>query len=520
VKTHTLPLPTKLYTADQVRVLDRCAVEEHHLNTSLLMMRAGKAAFTQLLALWPQVVSIHVFCGSGNNGGDGYVLAALASQQQLSVIVWQLAPVEKLTGAALAAYHYAQQEQVLIQPFSLAAWQQQQLLTPATLTQSVVIIDALLGTGLTGPVRPLYADAIESINACDWPVLALDIPSGVNADTGDVTGVAIKANATVSFIGLKLGLFMSRGRVFSGQRYFNDLAVPISIYSAASAIATRLQLDDVLGVLAPRPADAHKKDCGHLLVIGGDHGYGGAPLMAAEMALRCGAGMVSIATHAEHIGAILARRPELMALAVESGQILKPLLQRSNALVVGPGMGSSAWSKQLLSHAIGVGLPMVIDADALNLLASGDLHLNTDNPQWILTPHPGEAARLLATTSDRIQADRVQAARDIQARYGGVVILKGPGTLVLDLDGNISVCDHGNPGMASAGMGDVLCGLLGALIVQGVGLNNAAQLGVCLHAAAADNLVQNNGERGLLATDLIAAVRTIINGPRISDSRR
>ena len=515
MKTHIRPLPTKLYTADQVRVLDRCAIDDHQLRTSLLMKRAGKAAFSQLLALWPQVASIHVFCGSGNNGGDGYVLAALAAQRRLSVIVWQLAPVEKLTGAALAAYHYARQEQALIRPFSLVAWRRQRLLTDLASTQGI-IVDALLGTGAMGPVRPSYADVIEAINICDWPVLALDIPSGVNADTGNVTGVAVKADATISFVGLKLGLFTGRGRVCSGQRCFSDLAVPMSIYSAASAVATRLQLDDVLGALAPRPVDAHKKDCGHLLVIGGDHGYGGAPLMASEMALRSGAGMVSIATRGEHIGAILARRPELMAIAVKSGEVLRQLLQRKkpNVLVVGPGIGCSAWSKQLLYHAIEIDLPMVIDADALNLLASGDLQLNTDNPRWILTPHPGEAARLLATSSDQIQADRVQAARDIQARYGGVVVLKGPGTLVLDMNGDISICDDGNPGMATAGMGDVLSGLLGALIAQGVDLNNAAQLGVCLHAAAADNLVRNNGERGLLATDLITAVRTIINDSR------
>ena len=234
--------------------------------------------------------------------------------------------------------------------------------------------------------------------------------------------------------------------------------------------------------------------------------------MASEMALRCGAGMVSVATRAEYVGAILARRPELMAVAVASGEELAGLLQKSNALVIGPGMGDSTWSMGLVSDLTEHGLPMVIDADALNLLARGQLQLPSHDPHWILTPHPGEAARLLGVSSQQIQSDRIQAARDIQARYGGVVVLKGPGTLVLDLNGVVSICDHGNPGMATAGMGDILSGLLGALIAQGVDLNNAALLGVCLHAAAADTLVKNYGERGLLATDLVDTVRSIING--------
>ena len=505
-------LPTALYTADQVRSLDRCAIEDHQLPDSLLMKRAGKAAFAQMLSLWPQVNSVHVFCGSGNNGGDGYVLAALASQRRMAVTVWQLAPVEKLTGAALEAYHYACQEQVTMQPFSLFDWEHSMSSSDSTMMESTVVVDALLGTGVDGVVRPHYVEAIEVINRCDWPVLALDIPSGVNPDTGAIIGTAVKANATIFFIGLKLGLFTAKGRVYSGQKYFSDLGVPEAIYSAVSATANRLQLHSVIDVINPRPIDAHKRDCGHVVVVGGDHGYGGAPLMAAEMALRCGAGMVSVATRGEYISAILARRPELMAAAVASGEELGGLLQKSSALVIGPGLGCSTWSMALMSHSVAYGLPMVIDADALNLLASDQLQLPPHDPHWILTPHPGEAARLLGVNSQQIQADRVQAARDIQARYGGVVVLKGPGTVVLDLHGVVSVCDHGNPGMATAGMGDILSGLLAALIAQGVDLNNAARLGVCLHAAAADRLAKKHGNRGLLATDLVDMVRNLING--------
>ena len=510
MKKSNSSLPTALYTAEQIRSLDCCAIEDHQLSASLLMKRAGKAAFDQMLSLWPQLNTVHVFCGSGNNGGDGYVLAALAAQRNLTVTVWQLATAEKLVGAALDAYRYACQEKVMMQPFSPLAWQQQ--LPINSIDTENIIVDALLGTGVIGSVRPEYAEAVAAINRCHCPVLALDMPSGIEPDTGHVNDMTIEADATISFIGLKLGAFTAKGRVCSGQRYFSDLGVPSSIYSSTQAVATRLILDDVMDILPSRPIDAHKADCGHLLIIGGDHGFGGAPLMSAEMALRCGVGMATVATRSEHISAILSRRPELMAVAVASIEKFQSLLKKPNTLVVGPGMGCSCWSIDLLSHVIDTELPMVIDADALNLLASSDLHLNVDKPRWILTPHPGEAARLLGISSSQVQADRIHAVREIQARYGGVVVLKGPGTVVLDLNGNISICDHGNPGMATAGMGDVLSGLLGALIAQGLDVNDAVRLGVCLHAAAADTLTQKHGMRGLLATDLIAMVRAMING--------
>ena len=278
----------------------------------------------------------------------------------------------------------------------------------------------------------------------------------------------------------------------------------------------------LLDALPERSIDAHKGSYGQVLVVGGDcgagYGYGGAALMAASMALRTGAGLVSLATRTAFVAAALARQPEMMVAAIESGQAILPMLQRASIVVVGPGLGQSAWSEQLLYHTLAANKPMILDADALNLLAQEQFAGATGVPpaerQWILTPHPGEAARLLDTTIEAIQADRWLAARTLQQRFGGVVVLKGPGTVIVDNQGQQWLCNHGNPSMASGGMGDVLSGLLGSLLAQGMAINDAACLGVALHSIAADHIVARQGVRGLLASDLIDEVRALLNNPK------
>ncbi len=512
-------LSKSLYTAVDVRELDRYAIEECGIPGTLLMKRAGKAAFDTLLEQWPEPDAIHVFCGGGNNGGDGYIVAALAAQRRLPVTVWQLA--ETLTGAAQAAYEYAVQEGVDIRPFTTDAWQSALEGGDA----SGVIVDALLGTGTTGPLREPYSTAVSIINQTAWPVLSIDIPSGVNANTGTVDAVAVKATATISFIGQKLGNLIGDGRVCSGQRrVFNDLNVPVETYrdSKIEPKAQVLELSALLDKLPERSIDAHKGDFGHVLVIGGDCGYGGAPLMAAQMAARSGAGLIGVATQPINTAAIIARQPEIMAIGTASGQELLPYLEKPTVLVIGPGLGQSAWSEQLLYYCMYVYLneskhsnkPMVLDADALNLLSQGRIQWprSADKPQsWILTPHPGEAARLLDISIAEVQNDRIAAVKALQQKYGGAVILKGAGSLVLTSDQRLFVCDAGNPGMASGGMGDVLSGLLGSLLGQGLSIDDAACLGVILHATAADLAIAESGMRGLLATDLIAYVRLLLD---------
>jgi NAD(P)H-hydrate epimerase len=272
-------------------------------------------------------------------------------------------------------------------------------------------------------------------------------------------------------------------------------------------------------LLAPRARDSHKGDYGHVLVIGGDHGFGGAALMAAEAALRSGAGLTSLCTRPEHIGALLQRRPELMVRGIENSSDLAELGGRATVLVVGPGLGQSAWSRDCLQLALRLGaerqLPIVLDADGLNWL-SKDASLASKGiyGKWILTPHAGEAARLLGISRTEVEQGRPAAVSALQEKYGGVAILKGPGTLLCYLQGKrrqLASCSHGNPGMASGGMGDVLSGVLGALLAQHFSLADSARLGVCIHSKAADLAAAADGERGLLATDLLPHIRQLLN---------
>jgi NAD(P)H-hydrate epimerase len=367
-----------------------------------------------------------------------------------------------------------------------------------------VVLDALLGTGLTGEVREPYARVIGAINASALPVAAVDIPSGLCADTGRVLGVAVRADLTVTFIGLKLGLFTGDAADVVGEWVFNDLQAAPGAFDGIGVSALRLTADNL-----PRPASraptAHKGQFGHVLLMGGDRGFGGAILLSAQSALRSGAGMVSLATRSEHVPAALARLPEAMVLGISSANQLMGLLQKVSVLVVGPGLGQSSWGRSLLSAAADAALPQVWDADALNLLADEHVSLPRD---CVMTPHPGEAARLLGISTAQVQADRPGAAHALSKKYTAVVILKGAGSLIASPDGRLALCHQGHPAMATAGLGDVLAGLVGALLAQGMNAFDAACLAVWLHANAGAQ--QGKSGRGLAASDLIPAIRQLL----------
>ena len=503
--TNSLPktAATALYLAEQVQKLDRCAIDEHGIPGIRLMKQAGRAAFKLLLKQWPQVEHITVMCGAGNNAGDGYIVAALAAQRRIPVDVFHVAEPDQLTGDALLAFEFARHEGVIVQGYM----QGQRLGDMA----NTVLVDALLGTGAKGDVRPNYAMAIKAVNDSQLPVLAIDLPSGLSADTGAVLGSAIRADVTITFIGMKQGLVTGKGPALAGRLEFDGLNVPPQVYENQTPVSQRLQLDSLLKQLPHRDADAHKGHFGHAMVIGGELGFAGAAAMAGEACARMGAGLTSVATRSEHVAAIISRCPELMVAGVSSGQSLEPLLAKPSVLIVGPGLGQTPWSEQMLQQAAKTQLPMVVDADALNLLAGERLLHNVKRDNWILTPHPGEAARLLNCSIAEVQHDRVAAARAIQNQYGGTIILKGSGTVICSSEQQIFISTAGNPGMATGGTGDVLSGLLGGLWAQGFAQDWVAQLAVCLHGAAADLAVEENGMRGLLATDLIPYARQLLN---------
>ena len=492
-------LPAAIFTAQQVRDLDRRAIEELGIPGYELMTRAGHATLNALRALWPATRSLCVLCGPGNNGGDGYVIARVARAQGLRTVVVALADPGALSGDARHAYDAF-----------IAAGGHSEPWSPHVLDADV-LVDAIFGTGLTREVAGPQAEVMRVVNASRRPIVAVDVPSGLHADTGAVLGIAVRADATVTFIGRKLGCYVGQGRELTGRVVFDDLGVPRETYHGMAATASLLDESSVAAVLPRRPRTAHKGLHGHVLVIGGGPGMPGAARLAGEAALRAGAGLVTVATHPANLGA-LAGRPELMCVGVATADELAPALERATVLALGPGLGQSAWSSELHDVALAAGKPMVVDADALNLLSNRSVRRD----DWILTPHPGEAARLLGISIAAVQGDRLAAAAALQQRYGGTAVLKGAGTIVQAAGRLPAICDRGNPGMAVAGMGDVLTGVIAGIAAQianaGGDLARAAEAGVLVHAQAGD-LAARTGERGMLASDVLEQVRVCVNLP-------
>ena len=492
-------LPKALYRAAQVRALDRTAIEDFNMPGIHLMENAGAATFHAMRFRWPRARRIAVFCGGGNNGGDGFVIARLAHEHGLASRVYLLAEPARLKGDARLAFDKLQQAGVSVQPFDVSMAQ-----------DADVIVDALLGTGLDGEVRNQWRAAIDWINRAKTEtqcrVVAVDIPSGLHADTGSVLGVAIRADLTVTFIGVKQGLLTADGPDYCGELLFDNLGVDQAVYQRVEYATTRIDQEEVARLLQPRAKGAHKGNNGHVLVIGGNKGMIGAASMAGQAALRAGAGMVTVATRQSHVAAIVAACPEIMCHGVESVAELKPRIAAATCVAVGPGLGQDEWAKAMLGAVLESAKPLVVDADALNLLSREPV--KRDN--WVLTPHPGEAGRLLGMSTADIQRDRFAAVSTLQSRYGGTVVLKGSGSLVCGSGGAISLCHAGNPGMASAGMGDVLTGVLAACIAQTGELDHSARAAVVIHARAGD-LAAIDGQRGLMATDLLIPIRQICN---------
>jgi NAD(P)H-hydrate epimerase len=480
-----------LYTTAQVRAFDRAAIDGGIAGVEL-MERAARAALEVLRRRWPQAQTVCVACGPGNNGGDGFLLAALACMAGLRVNV--IATSEDSTGDAALARERCMREGGQV---TLAA-------STSTLPDADVYVDALFGSGLNRAPSGDAAKLIAALNAQSRPVLALDVPSGMNADTGVAFDPCVRATATVCFVGWKRGMFTAQGADRCGERSLATLDIPAKVHAHAQPDAVLL----APRALPPRARDNHKGRQGHVLAIGGDLGAGGAIRMCGEAAARVGAGLVSIATREANVGAILSARPELMPHGVHVPRNLEPSLARASVLAVGPGMGQDEWGRGLWSAALDAGKQLVLDADGLNLLAAAPRALPS---ACVLTPHPGEAARLLGVTTSEIQSDRFAAVRALAEKYRAVVVLKGAGSLIAGPDGRLAVCPWGNPGMASGGMGDVLTGVIAGLLAQGLDAWDAACLGVGLHARAGD-LAARAGERGLLASDLFPYLRALVNG--------
>lgn len=490
-----LSLPTNIYSVASVREIDRIAIEDHATPGYDLMTRAAEASLNIARLQFPATKRCQVICGAGNNAGDGYVVARLASQQGLVVSVLTLVDPETLNGDAATAWGDFVAEGGIVMPWN-------GVLDP----EADLLVDAILGSGLQRDVGGVFGDAVAAINAHPASVHSLDIPTGIHGDSGAVQGIAVKADLTTTFVGLKPGLFLGTGPAFSGVITFSDLGIDPAWTTAVMPQFRRIDDADIAAALPRRERDANKGDFGHVLVIGGGPGMPGAARLCGEAALRSGAGRVSIATHPDHAAHLNASRPELMVQAVAGAGELAPMLAKADVVAFGPGLGQSDWARALFAAVCADRLPAVWDADALNLLAAEQPTIQNS----VLTPHPGEAATLLGETAAAVQADRLASLAALHKRYGVVIVLKGAGTLISSEDGIPAISTSGNPGMAAAGMGDVLTGVIAALVAQGLPLRQAAVIGTEIHARAGDRAAAD-GERGIIASDVVAALQQEVN---------
>ena len=481
-----------MYTAQGCRDLDRIAIEGGQPGIEL-MRRAGRTLFDVLIDGWPSLSRLSICCGRGNNAGDGYVVAELALAHGIAVDLIQIGDPADLTGDAATARDDALAAGVVVARTDDGVSE----------LHGEVIVDALLGTGIQGAPRQAYAALIERMNSASAPTVAVDIPSGVAADTGAAEGVAIKAHTTVTFIGRKIGLHTGVGAALAGEVVYAGLGVGKDVHAQVAGIdwLTFDALSKISGSLRRDP-QAYKHALGHVAIVGGDESMGGAVAMAAEAVLRCGAGMVTAITHGSHRNAILARQPEVMVLDAEDETLRDEVLNKVNAFVIGPGLGRRPWGRKLFESALAAAVdkPTLLDADGLYWLAESAVHPPAGT---VITPHAAEAARLLGCTVAEVGVDRISSAVALAGKVNGVAVLKGAGTVIADASSVTGICAHGNPGMASAGMGDVLSGVIGALLAQGLDALQAASLGACLHSLAGDRAAALQGEVSLVATDLI-----------------
>ena len=501
-------MPKELYTREEVRELDRVAIENYKIPGISLMERAGEAAFTVIQDKWPSIRKLIIFCGVGNNGGDGYIVARLAIESGFEVIVYQLLVIDKLKGDALLAYKQASSTGI-----SPIEWNEISSLefnnnfsgddSNGSAIHSTVVVDAICGTGLNAKLTGLWLDVVQAINNTKIPVLSIDIPTGLDANTGTPLGDAVCSTVTVTFIGQKQGMYTGKARDYCKEIIFASLDVPVDIYNNIKPKAVKLYLEDLQNSLPKRKASYHKGDLGTVIVIGGAPGMSGAVRMAAEAALRIGAGLVYVITHPSHANYISTARPELICYGVDNNnivEVLNEILTKDPIILLGPGLGQLTWSKNIFQTILDLNYKstMVVDADGLNMLAQNPIKLEN----CILTPHPGEAARLLNIKVNDVEKDRFKTITKLKEKLKNTVVLKGAGSLVTYKD-KIGICCLGNASMATAGMGDILAGMIAGLLAQKLNCEDAAACGLYLHSKIGE-LVSKQGKYGIIATDLLA----------------
>lgn len=490
------------YKVNQLQQFEADAAQAIGLNLFQLMECAGQAVFNNIRQFYPAAHRVLIVAGKGNNGGDGYIVARLAHKAGLNVMVVVVTERHHIKGDALTALELLENCDV---PIYFSATTTANIAVIESF-QGELILDCLFGIGFNGALSSEFIDLVEAINKQNCVRVAVDVPSGLNADLGIVAETAVHADLTVTLIAYKRGLLSGQAANYVGKLVLATLSINASFAGLTSSHC--LYQDKAnLPQLTSRQPTSHKGSIGMMLAVGGDRTFTGAICLASEMALRAGAALVSVCCHEQSRAILLQRQPELMIVA-NCAQTLasSTLLDKVKSVIIGPGLGRNAWSESLFEAAINIESEKVIDADGLYFLAQN----KRKSSHWILTPHPGEAATLLSCSIDEIELDRFAAVKAIARQYGGICVLKGAGTLISDGE-TTWINSTGNAGMASGGMGDVLTGLIGALILQTPGLFQAARLGVYIHGLAADIIAKKHGQIGILASDLYPEVQHLIN---------
>jgi ADP-dependent NAD(P)H-hydrate dehydratase / NAD(P)H-hydrate epimerase len=505
----------RLVAAEEMRALDRATIA---LGTPghVLMERAGLGATEALFRFLPFMRKrgrrAVVVAGKGNNGGDGFVIARALRRRGVRTEVFLLAGASDVAGDAernLRAYirgRGTMHEATRIDDLRLLG---------AALERADVVVDAIFGTGLNSAVSNFHADVIELVNASGVPVLAVDIPSGLNADTGQPMGTAIQAEATATFGFAKIGHVLFPGARLTGRLALVDIGLAPESVAAHPAETWLLDAAQAARLVPLRSAEAHKGDCGHVLIIAGSHGKTGAAQLATRAALRSGAGLVTLVGPASlypiYAGGVVEAMtdslPDVDGRIRFDEQCLRHLLEGKTTLLIGPGIGVDDEVRRVVRWLIEhTQVPTVLDADALNCVSDDTAMLNRATAPLVLTPHPGEMSRLARARTADVQADRVATARAFAQQHGCTVVLKGARSVIAAANRHAWINPTGNPGMASGGMGDVLAGVIAALLAQGLRASDAACLAVYVHGAAADRAAASNGEIGLIASDLIERI--------------
>lgn len=503
----------KIVTAQQMKNIDRRAIRDFGIPGTVLMENAASAVQAAMEDLFEglQGVRVGIICGKGNNGGDGLALARRLRIKGIPVRVALLASFRAITGEAKVNLSILRRMDVeIVQNAASRA-------LADIIAWSDVLVDALLGVGLSSPLVGAYARTVDMMNASGSPVVAIDIPTGIHADTGEVMGTAVRADLTVTMAFLKRGLVLYPGAQYAGQVRVADIGIPSEVAEKEAISVGLLNHDALQDVIGVRRSDAHKGDFGHCMVVAGSPGKAGAAIMAARGALRTGVGLVSVATPNALVPIIQAQVAEAMCvpaaesiegtLGIGSEKELLKSMGNMSSCVIGPGLSNHYETVQAVRSLIQrLKVPAVIDADGLNALVGFTDILKKVKTSVILTPHPGEMGRLLGISTNDVQKDRIALASKFAMKHRVTVALKGAATVVATRHGWVFINSTGNPGMASGGTGDVLTGMIGSFLAQGYGASQAACLGVYLHGLAGDLAAREKGEASMIAGDLIEKI--------------